>query len=376
MKRERKLYLSLFLVMILGLVLAGCGGESETSTTDHTTVGEKGAGEQENGSQESLQETMKPITLSFADFFPNTHQASIRITQAWADAVEEATDGLVKVEVYPAGTLLGDDDIYEGVISGIAHVGHSAIGYNLGRFPLLNALYLGGIKYTNSKVSSYVARDIVNEFDPEELHHTQLMFVYGLSPGTILSKRPIRALEDLEGMEIRASGTQIDTLEMLGATPVGMGMGDAYEALARGVIQGNLAPAEVLEGWNMAEVIDYITAVPFVYNSVHYVTMNKEVWESFPESIQAAINEVNEKIFEEAASSLWDQLNESAMEYTRENFDVEIIELSEEEHARWLERLEPLHEDYIEKMEANGLPGREVLQRILELTEQYNSQFQ
>lgn len=366
--------LGILFPLLLIMMLAGCGGETETGSSTATPQDKTGAGE-ENAVNEQ-EETMEPITIKFADFFPNTHQAAIQITQAWADAVYEATDGLVSVEIYPAGTLLKDTDVYEGVISGIADVGHSAIGYNLGRFPLMNAMYLGGIEYVNSKVSSYVSRDLIEEFDPEELRDTKVMFTYGLSPGTILSKRPIRKLEDLQGLEIRASGTQIDTMEMLGATPVGMGMGDAYEALARGVIEGNLAPAEVLEGWNMAEVIDYITVVPVVYNSVHYVTMNRELWESFPESIQQAITEVNQTIFEEAASSLWDQLNESAMNYTRENFpDVEIIELSSEEHARWMERLQPLQEEYIEKMEAQGLPGREVIQRILELTEKYNAEF-
>lgn len=370
MKNKCKFLLNLLVIALFSLVLAACGGSSDslsdTTDTDNSS-------EPKGDTQEA--EMMDPITISFADFFPATHEAGIQVTQGWADAVEEVTDGLVKVEVYPGGSLLDSSDIYEGVISGVADVGHSAVGYNLGRFPLLGAMYLGGVSYKNSKVSSYVARDIVEEFAPEELKDTKVMFVYGLGPGDIISNNRVEKMEDLKGMEIRASGNQVKTFELLGATPIDIAMPDAYEALSRGVVDGAVVPLEVLEGWKLAEVTKYVTKVPFVYNAVHYVTMNREVWDSLPEDIQAKIEDLNTKMFEETAVSLFDAINDSALSYTTENFEHEIIELSDDEQARWLKELEPIKEEYIKELDAQGIPGKEVIDRIEELAEKYNNEF-
>lgn len=353
-------FLCVFLILSIVILLAGC-------TSQPADVKDPGSG---SGSGAGA-----PIELSFACMFNPTHKGHIEISQAWGKAVEEATNGRVKVTVYPAGTLLEATDIYEGVIAGTADVGHVAIAYNIGRFPIMNALYLGGIEYKCSQVSSYVAHDLMQEFDPEELKDTKFMFVYGVSPGDLLTKSPVRTLEDIQGMEIRATGEGVRNLNLVGATPVAMPMNDAYEALSKGVIQGNLAPVEVLEGWKMAEVTNYITSTPFMYNAVHYVTMNRDVWNSLPEDIQNAINEVNEKIRKEVAAPLWKQLNESGLKYAVDNYGHEIITLPDEEKQRWLERLEPLHEEYIKSMEEKGLPGREVIERIKELAEKYNNEF-
>lgn len=351
--KMKKQYLYFMLVCAFVLLLTACSDSSSEDTND---------------SQETY-------TLKLADFFPATHEAGSQITQGWADKVEEATDGAVEVEVYPGESLLDDDDIYEGVNNGVADVGHTAIGYNLGRFPLLGALSVGGISYKNSKVSSYVAQDIFDEYSPDEMEDTKVMFLYGLGPGDIVTQNPVKDLSDLKGMEIRVSGEQVDTFDLLGATPVEMGMSDSYESLQKGVIQGIVTPVEALEGWKLAEQTESITEVDFVYNAVHYITMNRDVWESLPEDIQEDIEEVNREIFEDVASTLWDDINESAMEYTQEEFGHETIELSDEEKEKWLERLEPLKEDYINKMDEEGLSGQEIMDQIEELADKYNEEF-
>lgn len=364
-KRFRSLML--ILIALFGiLLLVSCDTDDKSAGTSDTAEDTETSAELED---------MEPITLSYADVYGTSHQAHVQITQGWAEAVEEATNGLVQVEVYPGESLLDSDDIYEGVISGLADVGHSVVGYNMGRFPLLGALYLGGIPYESSVVSSYVARDIVEEFAPAELDDTEIMFVYGLGPGDILSNKPVKTLEDLQGMEIRVNGEQVRAFELLGATPIELPMPNTYESLSRGVVEAAVGPIEVLEGWNLADVVDYITKVPFVYNNVHYITMNKEVWESLPDEIQEEIEAINEQMFEETAAPLIDSINESALEYIEAEFDHEIFELTEEEQEKWLGELEPLKEDYIKKLDDEGLPGEEIINRIEELAEKYNDEF-
>ncbi|MCL6638400.1 MAG: TRAP transporter substrate-binding protein [Firmicutes bacterium] len=355
MKLSKKILLSI--VFVLGLaLLAGCGGNK--------------------GGDTAAKQTMKPVTLKFADFFPPTHPASVKMMQHWAKRVEEVTNGLVKVQYYPAGTLLKSGDIYEGVASGVADVGHDVSGYNIGRLPVLNAMYVGGIQYKGNKTSCYVARDLIKELKPKELEDTQLMFVYGISPGVLMTTKPVRTLEDLQGMQIRASGANVDTLKALGAVPVGITIAETYDSMAKGVVDGALLPAEPLKAFKLGEVTKYVTQADMLYNTVHYVTMNKNVWNSFPKDIQDAINKVNDEVFE-IALDLWegkDGLSKAGLDFAVEK-GGQIITLSDQESARWMEKLKPLRDDYAKVLDSKGIDGKAVMNRIVELAEKYNNQF-
>lgn len=367
---RRGLYLFLLMIIVSAFTLVACaGGTEETSSSN----AEESQSENEESSSDA-EESMDPVTLTFADFAPPMHPAQAKLFPEWAEAINEATDGLVSIELYPGGSLLGSGDIYPGVASGNADIGHDVSGYNAGRLPVLNSMYLGGIEYKNTKVSSYVARDLINELDPEELHDTELMFVYGIAPGLIMSIDPVESLEDLQGMQIRASGTNVETLEKLGATPVAMPVSETYEALSRGIVDGSLLPADTLESFNLAEVINYVTHSSLIYNTVHYITMNKDVWNSFPEHIQEAIREVNEQFFEEAVEMYTEEV-ERGLQYAIEEHGVEEIHLSEEETERWKEALEPLIDEHIEYLNSEGLNGQEIMDKIIELTEKYNAEF-
>jgi TRAP-type C4-dicarboxylate transport system substrate-binding protein len=235
---------SLALLLVLSLLLvSGCGKSAST-----TTEGEE-----------------KTFELKLAHFFPATHPAETDLIQPWAKAIEEATAGRVTIVSYPGQTLSQADAVYDGVISGISDLGLSCFSYTRGSFPVLEVFELPGIKYANSKVASSVAWEGIKELNPEEVQDTKLMMVITTGPGDLYTKVPVRKLEDLKGLEIRATGLSAKTLEVLGATPVAMAQSEAYEALSKGVVKGNLGPVEVLQGWKQAEVTEHLTLTPFLY---------------------------------------------------------------------------------------------------------------
>ena len=230
-------------------------------------------------------ETMTPIELKLAQFFPAALPAETELLQKWAEAVSKGTGGLVTITSYPGGTLLTAEEVYDGVVTGIADLGLSCFSYTRGRFPLLEAFELPGIVYNNSKVASKVAWEGIKELTPQEIQDTRLMMALATGPGDLFTTVPVRNLEDLKGLEIRATGLSAKTLQSLGAIPVAMAQSETYEALSKGVVKGNLAPIEVLEGWRHAEVTDYITFTPFLYNTLFFLTMNMDIWNSLPPEI-------------------------------------------------------------------------------------------
>lgn len=326
------------------------------------------------GCSSGEQENSGAVELKLAHFWPATHPFETDFVQPWSAAIEEATGGKVKITSYPGETLLKADAMYDGVVNGIADIGASCFSYTRGRFPVVEVFELPGITYKNSKVASKVAWEGIQQLNPDEVQDTKLMMVLTTGPGDIFAKKPVNIIEDLKGMEIRATGLSATTLEKLGAVPVAMAQSEAYEALSKGVVQGNLAPVEVLKGWKHAEVTDYLIRTPFLYNTLFFVTMNLDKWNSLPPETQQAIEKVNQEYFEKVAMRLWDKQNEEALRFALEEQGLEEIVLSEKETARWKELVKPIQDDYAAKIDEMGLNGKEILKTVNSLAEKYNAE--
>lgn len=342
----------LFLVIAFLMVVVSCDTTSDTTTSTEKT---------------------ETITLKLAHFFPAKHPAEVDLVQGWAEAIEKATDGQVEIESYPGGSLLEPDQVYSGVVDGVADIGLSCFAYTRGRFPVLEAFELPGIVYENSKVASEVAWEGIKKLDPEEVQDTELMMVIATGPGDLLTKEPVEKLEDLQGLEIRATGLSTKTIKSLGGIPVAMPQSGVYEALKKGIVKGNLSPVEVLKGWKQAEVTNYLTRTPFLYNTLFYITMNSEKWNSFSSDIQEAILEVNESFHEEVGIGLWDKQNEAAVDWAVKEHGIKIKELSEEETSRWMDKVRPIQDEYREKNKDKT--DQDVIKMIEELAEEYNEKY-
>jgi len=352
-KSGAKMPVMLFLmVLALSMIITGCSSSPS---------GEQGQ--------------KQTVELKLAHFFPATHPAETDLVQPWSKAIEEATDGQVKITSYPGSTLLKPEATYDGVVNGIADIGLSCYAYTRGRFPVLEVFELPGITYENSKVASKVAWEGIKQLNPAEIQDTKLMMILTTGPGDLFTKQPVKSLADLKGMPIRATGLSANTLEVLGATPVAMAQSEAYEAISKGVVRGNLGPQEVLKGWKNAEVTDYVTITPFLYNTVFFITMNMDQWNSLSPEVQQAIEEVNEKYFEEVAMGLWDMQNEEALQWAIDETGIEVITLSDEEANRWIELVQPIQEQFVTKLNEKGLNGQETLDLVKELADQYNGKF-
>lgn len=352
--KGKKIYSVLLILVLMLSMVVGCSNPDKNAGNTDSTSKEK-----------------KTYELKFTSLFGPTHAVIKQVIEPWAQEVEKATDGRVKITIYPVDTLLKATDIYEGVISGVADIGLCDPGYNVGRFPLMSCFFLGGMEYKNSKVASYVAWDLVKEMNLQETKDTRFLFVYGLQSYSFITKKPIKTLENMKGLQVRISGFASDAVSALGGVPVGMPMSETYEGLLKGTIDAALVPTETLKGWKFAEITKYTTKAPFVSSVFHYITMNLDVWNSLPADIQQKFEEVNKKTFEEA-STVFDQICNEGEKYAVEQFKNEIITLSDVEKEKWLNALSTVQDKWVKDMEGKGLPGKETLEKVKESAAKHN----
>jgi len=305
----------------------------------------------------------KPIDLFYSNVYPAPHKMCVAAVE-WGKEIEKRTNGRVKVTMFPGGTLTPGDKCYDGVVKGLSHVGMSVFSYTVGKFPLMEVIDLP-LGYKSGAVATTVTNEFYAKFKPKELDEVKVMFLMGIAPSKIHTKKPVHKLDDLKGMKIRATGTVARIAAALGATPVAMPMPDTYDALSRGVVEGVICPIEALEGWRLGEVVKYTTQNTSTTNSIaQFVVMNKGTWNSLPADVQNIIEKINEEWIPKMGA-LWDEIDKSGLEFVNKR-GYQIITLPTEEQERWVKAVRPLLDDYVNRMKAKGLPGDEALKFCLE----------
>jgi len=304
-----------------------------------------------------------PVELTYSIFFPPTHRNTL-LANDWAKEVEKRTDGKVKITVFAGGTLTPADKCYDGVEKGLSDIGMSVLGYSRGRFPLTEVIDLP-LGYRSGAAATELINAYYKKFAPKEFNGVKIMYLHAHGPGFLNTKKPVSTMEDLKGMKIRCTGLAAKIVTALGATPVAMPMGETYDALSRGVVDGSMAPQESLEGWRWGEVVKSSTeCYGAAYSTAFFVAMNKAKWGSLPEDVRAAIEKVNEEWIAKSGKN-WDEMDKSGKAFTTGKGNT-VISLSAEENEKWSKAVQPILDEYVKNMQKQGLPGEEALKFCVE----------
>ena len=299
--------------------------------------------------------------LTYSIFFPSTH-GQCEAGTSWAKAVEERSNGRIKITVFPGATLSSAPQTYSGVVNGISDIGMSCFAYTPGRFPVMESLDLP-LGYPSGKTATKVANDFYTLARPKELDDVKVLYLHAHGPGLLHTKKPVSKLGDMKGMLIRSTGLSAKVVSALGGVPVAKSQGETYEALQKGTVQGTIGPIEVLKGWRQAEVIKYTTDCSAVgYTTTMFVVMNLKKWNSLPDDLKTMITDVN-KEWIEIHGNTWDTVDNAGREYTLSRGN-EIIPLSSDDQQLWKNSVQPVIDEYVKEVSAKGLDGRSFVDEI------------
>ncbi|MCF8092881.1 MAG: TRAP transporter substrate-binding protein [Desulfotignum sp.] len=300
--------------------------------------------------------------LTYSNFFPPTHIQS-QLAEAWIKEVEKRTNGEITINYFPAGTLTKAPQTYDGVVQGIADIGMTVLAYSRGRFPVAAAIdlpmgYSSGVQATN------IANGVLEKFDPEEFKDTELMFLHAHGPGLLHTRdKAVHTLDDLKGLKIRSTGTSGRLVAALGASPVGKSMGETYQMLQKGVVDGSMHPMETNKGWKVGEVVDYMTQnFSTAYTTTFAVFMNKSKWNSLTADQQKTIKEINAE-FALKHGLAWDESDEEGLAFFKSK-GGEVISQSDAQAKKWAKQAESVADEYIKSAAEKGIDGKAVVDYI------------
>ena len=315
--------------------------------------------------------TAQTITLTYANFPPASTFPCVQM-EKWKTEVELRTAGEVEIKTFPGSTLLGAKNMMDGIESRVADIGVVVFAYQPGRFPLMEGVDLP-VGFTSSKVANAVLFDLYKKYHPKSLSRVKVLALFTAPPADIMSKKPIRTLEDLRGYELRCTGAGVRPLKLLGAVPVAMPMSETPDALQKGIVKGIFSSLDILKDFNFAETCRYAT-ICHMQTTSFAVVMNMKKWNSLPEKVKKIMNDLARE------HSLWtgeyiDRHVKESVSWAEKRYKEEVITLSDSQYRQWHKRVEPIRDEWLKKTGEKGLPAKAFLQDLMALKAKYEEKF-
>ncbi|SFH41421.1 TRAP-type C4-dicarboxylate transport system, substrate-binding protein [Palleronia marisminoris] len=114
----------------------------------------------------------------------------------------------------------------------------------------------------------------------------------------LLTNKPVRTQEDLAGMRLRSGGAPFSRwAENFGAVPASIAVGDTFESMSQGVIDGSIASVADLLSFRLIELADAVTLIPLgTYHATSDFTVSDTAWDSLSVEERTALARAANKL--------------------------------------------------------------------------------
>ena len=318
-------------------------------------------------------QTNEVVELRFATQNAGTEQ--LAVLEAWADEIEEATDGEVLITIYSSSTLIGEEDMVSGIKAGLADIGDIVTGIYTEQLPLLSILELPFMALGDTDTAYQIFQQLWDEFPKLEAEFAdfKVLFVssFGDSGQIHTVDTEVRVPDDLAGLQLMVTGVSSQVMASAGASPVYMEMTDWHTSLERGLLQGLQIPWSGLYNLGLYPLTPYHTSYPSIaVLGVGMTLMNIDTWNSLSSDAQEALEAASADITAELMLLEADTV-EAAIAAMEAEGGHTFITITEEEETLWYELAAPIHMEYIAELDAQGLPATELYERAMELAAEY-----
>ncbi|MFL6617046.1 MAG: TRAP transporter substrate-binding protein DctP [Povalibacter sp.] len=273
--------------------------------------------------------------LVYASPYAPSHPFS-RADIRWMKWIEKESGGRLRIQPYWSGSLLSSEHSLMELRHSVADIGLITPIYARGGAHLqrTQAGFYAGLKTYKQQTELYRCLATADPQFDRELHGLQVLAVQGGNlPGLVTRDRAVRTLADLKGLRLRAPSELLAVLKDLGADPVDMPMREVYSALAKGVLDGVVAPADTLKSLHFAEVAQYFTDMDIPRGAYAARAMGERRWKTL-EPWQRELLMRGVAVWEDALASELIAANEAGYAMGREQH-VTFLNMPPEERARF-----------------------------------------
>ncbi|MEV4778586.1 TRAP transporter substrate-binding protein [Burkholderia sp. LMU1-1-1.1] len=286
-----------------------------------------------------------PVVIKFSHVVA-TDTPKGQAAERFKQLAEKATNGRVKVEVYPNSQLYKDKEELEALQLGAVQM----LAPSLAKFGPLGVKEFEAFDLPfifPSKTALYnvtegeIGKGLMKKLEPKGI--TGLAF-WDNGFKVMSANKPLRVPADFKGLKLRIQSSKVLDAQMraLGANPQVLAFSEVYQALQTGVVDGTENPPSNMYTQKMHEVQKYVTVSNHGYLG-YAVIVNKKFWDGLPPDIRTALDKAMKEAttFEKAIAQ---RDNDLALEAIKKTGKTEIYTLSVKEQAEWRKALLPVQQ--------------------------------
>jgi len=281
---------------------------------------------------------------------------------SFARIVREKSQGRLEIEVFPPGTIVDAYEQFSAVQRGAVEVGMGVGGYNLKQVP--EAYIEQGLFGVFTSVEEFIQfyleyEDAAVYWILDEAYRARgchLLPALGPSPLVVISRTPIRSVQELEGKKIRGSGAAPDLITRLGGVPVTLSPTEIFTALQTGTIDGVILPAYTIGTMNLWDVAKGVTGPSFGFLAGD-IYVNLEAYEGLPPDLQEIVDQSAEEAMRGYVDALAPRMK-GVLEEAQESHGVQIVELTQGEFQAIVEAGQAVRE----QAASRSLKSRQIIE--------------
>ncbi|MEL7647258.1 MAG: TRAP transporter substrate-binding protein [Sedimentibacter sp.] len=357
MRFKKQTALLLTTIMVLNIVLTGCGtGSTPTETSTGKTSGTSGgmtleeyalsvatplSAEDAAINIEAKSSNPDKVIWKHANVTNNqTDSPSVRGDRQFFIELKKILGDKVEIQLFNGGVLGTTAD---QLLGGLQNRNFESCSYNVGAMA----------EYTNAFMPldvMFLIPDLETAFkvvsgEPGELMRQECIKDTGLNVLTMGAigmrhitngKRPITSVTDMKGLKIRVQNNPLHLLAFgaLGCAPTPIAYAELFTSLQQGVVDGQENPIANIFAQNYVEVQKYMTLTEHLYTAGAFIVNDEWLKEQSPEFQQAV--EKAAAIAQEYSGPELQKTEEALLKWITDK-GMEVIELSDEAKAEFKE---------------------------------------
>lgn len=271
------------------LVLAGCGGGSETG------------GGSDTGSDVEVAADAKELVFAYEGPKGTAQEIAANIFQ---EGLEEASDGQLTIKQFPAAQLGGEPELLEKVRSGdldfiiSSTANAAAIAPESGVFSL--HYLMGSAEEAISVFSDEKVNQAYKDMAAEKVTGAQPLTLFMLPLRNMYGDFEVRSVDDIKGKKVRvqATATEDAIFGAYGAQTVHMAFPELYSALQTGVVEA-AENAVTYYGLNKHYEVAPVMSMTEHEANGQVIWVSDKTWESLSAEEQEAVTAAAEKVRQE-----------------------------------------------------------------------------
>lgn len=295
-----------------------------------------------------------------------------RMLKGW----EEKSGGRLK-PVFFYGSSMGPLPRHHDLVrKGVADIAFFQHGATPGRFPLTEMIHLPYVLPAGpigAEVGAKILAALTPDYLGAEHKGTKVLWLATTEPAYIYdADKEIKSVADLKGRRYRAPTPTVATmLKDLGANPIGLPAPLMAESLQKGTIDGVITDPNGVFTFKLGGLVENETPM-FLASLSFGLVMNEDAYNKLPDDLKKIIDDSigGPKEFGERAMEVWGKVD--ARTAYLEKADINKVELDPAADKEMRDLSEKFIESKLNELEGQGLPAREVYEKMKALSAEYS----